>query len=86
MPIQYDSLIKEHITVRKKLGVFDVSHMGEFSISGPGALDFIQKMTTNDLSILETGQAQYSILCNDSGGILDDLIIYKKLFIIINIL
>ena len=78
MPIQYDSLIEEHITVRKNLGVFDVSHMGEFTISGSGALNFIQKMTTNDLSVLKPGQAQYSILCNENGGIIDDLIIYKK--------
>ena len=71
-------LMKNIMLFAQKVGVFDVSHMGEFSISGPGALDFLQKMTTNDLSILSPGQAQYSILCNENGGIVDDLIIYKK--------
>ncbi len=78
LPISYTSIIEEHDIVRKEVGVFDVSHMGEFSISGPGALEFLQKMTTNDLSTLNPGQAQYSILCNEKGGIIDDLIIYKK--------
>ena len=78
LPISYTSIHEEHNIVRTKVGVFDVSHMGEFSISGPGALDFLQKMTTNDLSKLNPGQAQYSILCNEEGGIVDDLIIYKK--------
>ncbi len=78
LPISYTSINEEHNIVRKRVGVFDVSHMGEFSISGPGALDFLQRMTTNDLSILSPGQAQYSILCNENGGIVDDLIIYKK--------
>ena len=78
LPISYTSINEEHHIVRTKVGVFDVSHMGEFTISGSGALNFIQKMTTNDLSVLKPGQAQYSILCNENGGIIDDLIIYKK--------
>ena len=78
LPISYTSIKEEHNIVRKNVGIFDVSHMGEFSISGAGALDFLQKMTTNDLSTLNTGQAQYTLLCNENGGIIDDLIIYKK--------
>ena len=61
MPISYSSINEEHNIVRTRVGVFDVSHMGEFSISGSGALNFLQKMTTNDLSMLKTGQAKYSI-------------------------
>ena len=78
LPISYISINKEHNVVRKKVGIFDVSHMGEFTISGSGAFDFLQKMTTNDLSSLNVGQAQYSLFCNENGGIIDDLIIYKK--------
>ena len=78
LPISYTSINEEHNIVRTGVGVFDVSHMGEFSISGPGSFNFLQKMTTNDLSTLNTGQAKYSILCNENGGVIDDLIIYKK--------
>lgn len=77
MPVQYEGVSAEHDTVRKAVGVFDVSHMGEFLIEGPHALDLIQKVSTNDASKLIVGKAQYSCLPNDDGGIVDDLIIYK---------
>ena len=77
MPIQYDSLIKEHITVRKKLGVFDVSHMGEFKISGPNAIDLLQYICSNDISKIPVGKAQYNYFPNEIGGIVDDLIVYR---------
>lgn len=77
MPVQYEGINVEHETVRNAVGVFDVSHMGEFLLSGPKALDLIQKVTTNDVSILTVGRAQYNCLPNGKGGIVDDLIIYK---------
>ncbi|MFM8913975.1 MAG: glycine cleavage system aminomethyltransferase GcvT, partial [Flammeovirgaceae bacterium] len=77
MPVRYSSDIEEHMTVRNGVGVFDVSHMGEFTIKGPKALDLIQRVTSNDASKLVDGQAQYSCLPNDVGGIVDDLIVYK---------
>lgn len=76
MPVQYEGVNIEHETVRKSVGVFDVSHMGEFLIEGPHALDLIQKVTSNDASKLSPGKAQYSCLPNDDGGIVDDLIVY----------
>ena len=77
MPVQYEGVNAEHETVRKNLGVFDVSHMGEFLIEGPNALELIQSVSSNDASKLSVGKAQYSCLPNDKGGIIDDLIIYK---------
>ena len=77
MPVQYEGVIAEHETVRNDVGVFDVSHMGEFLISGSNALDLIQRVTSNDASTLEIGKAQYSCLPNNDGGIVDDLIVYK---------
>lgn len=77
MPVQYEGVNAEHETVRNGVGVFDVSHMGEFLISGPNALALIQKVTTNDASTLVIGKAQYSCLPNENGGIVDDLIVYK---------
>lgn len=77
MPILYEGVNAEHETVRNAVGVFDVSHMGEFLISGPNALALIQRVTTNDASTLTIGRAQYSCLPNNDGGIVDDLIIYK---------
>ena len=77
MPVTYDSINVEHETVREKVGVFDVSHMGEFLISGPNALDLIQKISSNDAGTLTIGRAQYSCMPNGKGGIVDDLIIYK---------
>ena len=77
MPVQYEGVNSEHETVRKAVGVFDVSHMGEFLIEGPNALDLVQKVTSNDASKLTVGKAQYSCLPNDTGGLVDDLIVYK---------
>lgn len=77
MPVRYSSDIDEHKAVRNAVGVFDVSHMGEFSLKGPNALDLIQRVTTNDASKLINGQAQYSALPNEQGGLVDDLIVYK---------
>lgn len=77
MPVQYEGVNIEHETVRNGVGVFDVSHMGEFLLTGPKALDLIQRVTTNDASTLTIGRAQYSCLPNGKGGIVDDLIIYR---------
>ena len=77
MPVSYQGVNIEHETVRTGVGVFDVSHMGEFLISGPKALALIQKVTSNDASKLTIGKAQYSCLPNKTGGIVDDLIVYK---------
>jgi aminomethyltransferase len=76
MPVQYEGINIEHDTVRNAVGVFDVSHMGEFILKGPGALDLIQRVTSNDASKLTPGKAQYSCLPNNTGGIVDDLIVY----------
>lgn len=77
MPVQYEGVTIEHETVRNAVGVFDVSHMGEFLLTGPKAIDLIQKVSTNDASTLTIGRAQYSCMPNGNGGIVDDLIIYK---------
>jgi aminomethyltransferase len=76
MPISYTGINDEHAAVRNNAGVFDVSHMGEFILKGPDALDLIQRVTSNDASVLEDGKAQYSCLPNASGGIVDDLLVY----------
>ncbi len=77
MPISYSGIREEHQAVRNGVGVFDVSHMGEFIVKGRQALDLIQKVTTNDVSKLEIGDAQYSCLPNGNGGIVDDLLVYR---------
>lgn len=77
MPVRYSSDLEEHMCVRNGVGVFDVSHMGEFTIKGPHALSLIQRVTSNDASKLSDGQAQYSCLPNDTGGVVDDLLVYK---------
>ncbi|TAI48331.1 glycine cleavage system aminomethyltransferase GcvT [Flagellimonas allohymeniacidonis] len=77
MPVSYEGVNAEHETVRKAVGVFDVSHMGEFLIEGPNALDLIQRVTSNDASKLTVGKAQYSCFPNETGGIVDDLIVYR---------
>lgn len=76
MPVQYSNLGAEHLNVRENVGVFDVSHMGEFFVSGEGALDLIQRVTSNDASKLTPGKVQYSCLPNNTGGIVDDLLVY----------
>jgi aminomethyltransferase len=77
MPIQFSGINDEHETVRTKLGVFDVSHMGEIWVKGPNALAFVQYVTTNDASVLQDGKVQYSCLPNGKGGIVDDLLVYR---------
>jgi aminomethyltransferase len=77
MPIQYRGIIPEHMAVRTKAGLFDVSHMGEFVVEGTAAAEFLQRMTVNNVTALEVGQAQYSALCYEDGGIVDDLLIYR---------
>ncbi len=77
MPVRYSTDKEEHLTVRNGVGMFDVSHMGEFMIEGPNALALIQQVTTNDASTLVIGQAQYSCMPNEVGGIVDDLLVYK---------
>jgi aminomethyltransferase len=77
MPVQYEGVNIEHETVRNAIGVFDVSHMGEFLVEGPHALELVQKVTSNDASKLTVGKAQYSCIPNDVGGIVDDLIVYR---------
>ena len=77
MPVQYEGVKAEHVNVRENVGVFDVSHMGEFVVAGEEAEAFIQKTTSNDVTLLEDGQVQYSCIPNDEGGIVDDLLIYR---------
>ncbi|HEY0896025.1 MAG TPA: glycine cleavage system aminomethyltransferase GcvT [Sphingobacteriaceae bacterium] len=77
MPVQYEGINAEHETVRKSVGVFDVSHMGEFILKGENALELIQKVTSNDASKLFDGKVQYSCLPNEQGGIVDDLLVYR---------
>lgn len=88
MPVQYQGLLEEHAAVREKVGMFDVSHMGEVAIEGPRALEAGQRLVSNDLSKCADGQAQYSALCNDRGGVIDDIIVYRfapdRLFICVN--
>jgi aminomethyltransferase len=77
MPVQYEGVIAEHRAVRGDAGVFDVSHMGEIEVEGPTARDLLQSLLSNDVDRLEPGEAQYTLLTNESGGILDDLIVYR---------
>jgi len=77
MPLQYEGLTIEHLKVREAVGVFDVSHMGEFIIRGEGAFELVQKVTSNDVSVLVDGKIQYSCLPNETGGIVDDLLVYR---------
>lgn len=78
MPVQYEGVIAEHNAVRNAAGLFDLGHMGQFMVTGPDALAFIQYTTTNDMSTLEPGQAKYTLLGNPDGGVIDDLIIYRS--------
>ncbi len=77
MPVQYTGIIDEHMTVRKRVGMFDVSHMGEVLVTGPEALDFIQRLVTNDAEKLVDGKAMYTVMCREGGGIVDDLLVYR---------
>lgn len=88
MPVQYSGVTDEHFAVREKVGIFDVSHMGQFFVEGPAAKDLLQYVTTNNVETLEDGKAQYTCLPNGNGGIVDDLIVYKmadeKYFVVVN--
>src|SRR6185369_15625940 len=77
MPVSYEGINAEHETVRRSVGVFDVSHMGEFILKGENALDLIQRTTSNDASKLFDGKVQYSCIPNETGGIVDDLLVYR---------
>jgi aminomethyltransferase len=77
MPIEYTGINEEHVTVREKVGVFDVSHMGEFMVTGPSATKFLQHITSNDITALFDGKVQYSCFPNGKGGIVDDLLVYR---------
>lgn len=77
MPVQYTGIIEEHRAVRRAVGLFDISHMGEFEVEGPEAVAALQGLTTNDVATLEIGQVQYSLLCYPDGGIVDDLTVYR---------
>lgn len=77
MPVQYAGLIEEHLTVRSKVGLFDLTHMGEFELTGPGALATLNSVTTNDPSSLAVGEIQYTCLTNEQGGIIDDILVYR---------
>ncbi len=88
MPVQYSGVTEEHFTVREKVGIFDVSHMGQFFVEGPAAKDLLQFVGTNNVDTLTDGKAQYTCLPNGNGGIVDDLIVYKmadeKYFVVVN--
>ena len=78
LPVQYPAGIKaEHMAVRTKCGLFDVSHMGEFKLSGEGAVNYLNKVLTNNFSNMKDGQVKYSPMCNENGGVVDDLLVYK---------
>lgn len=77
MPVQYEGIREEHTAVRTHAGMFDVSHMGEVEVEGPGALAFLQRVLSNDVAKMDVGDAQYSCLCNEEGGVLDDLFAYR---------
>ena len=87
MPIEYaqgfgpdrpGGVLAEHTAVRERAGIFDVSHLGKMSVVGKGARAFVNSVLTNDLAKIDVGQAQYNLLCNDAGGVIDDLIVYIK--------
>ena len=89
MPVQYVGILQEHHAVRNNAGLFDLGHMGQVSVDGPDALAFLQAVTTNDVSVLGPGQAQYSLLPNEQGGVIDDIIVYRQpdgdgYFVVIN--
>ena len=77
MPLQYSGIRDEHVGVRERAGIFDVSHMGEVAVNGPGAPDFVQRLVTNDVGRLVPNQLLYSVMCNERGGIVDDVIVMR---------
>src|ERR1022692_3174102 len=88
LPVQYTSIVEEHLAVRNAAGIFDISHMGEVTVSGAGAADFLNFVLTNDIRKLASGQGQYTLMCNERGGVIDDLYAYRLsvdvYFLIIN--
>ena len=88
LPVQYSGVMAEHTAVRNACGIFDVSHMGEIMVEGPGTIEFVNFLVTNDVSTLAIDQALYSAMCHENGGIVDDLVIYRlgenKLFLVVN--
>jgi aminomethyltransferase len=88
MPVQYGGIVEEHRAVREAAGVFDISHMGEFFVSGPGAAAFLNGLLTNDIGKLGVGQGQYTLMLNEQGGVIDDLIVYRlheaEYFLVVN--
>src|SRR5258706_955184 len=78
MPVQYSSIIDEHLAVRKAAGLFDISHMGEVRVQGSGAAAFLNHLLTNDINKLAAGQGQYTLMCNERGGVIDDLYAYRE--------
>ncbi|HRQ89355.1 MAG TPA: glycine cleavage system protein T, partial [Bacteroidia bacterium] len=88
MPIQYRGIVAEHQVVREGVGVFDISHMGEFQVSGAGAAAWLDGLLTNEVAALGVGQGQYTLLLNDAGGVIDDLIVYRlgeeRFFLVVN--
>ncbi len=88
MPVSYSGVLDEHHAVRKKMGMFDVSHMGEVLVTGPQALDFLQYLTSNDVASQKIGQCQYNLLMNEKGGLVDDIIVNRvaenEFFICVN--
>jgi aminomethyltransferase len=78
MPVQYSGIVAEHRCVREKVGIFDLSHMGEFDVRGPGANEFLQRLLTNHLDRARDGKALYSAICKEDGGVLDDLLVYRR--------
>ncbi len=88
MPVQYTSIMEEHEAVRTGAGIFDISHMGQFFVDGPGACDWLNHMLTNDVSALQPGQGHYTLMLNETGGVIDDLILYRtgpeSFFLVVN--
>ncbi len=80
MPIQFAGIVEEHLAVRSDAGIFDVSHMGEISVSGEGSAEYVNRLTTNDVASLDLLQAQYTAMLNDEGGVIDDLLVYRRKF------
>src|SRR5882762_1631609 len=77
MPVQYTSIVDEHLAVRKAAGIFDISHMGEVFVSSDAAAAFLNHTLTNDITKLAIGQGQYTLMCNERGGVIDDLYVYR---------
>src|SRR5215471_968644 len=77
MPVQYTSIVEEHLAVRKAAGLFDISHMGEITVSGAAAAEFLNHILTNDIRKLVPGEGQYTLMCNEQGEVIDDLYVYR---------